>query len=44
MDDVRSKRDDVRRVYDLKGQKVSQPKHGIYIEQQGGKADKRVIK
>ena len=32
------------RVYDLKGQEVSQPKNGIYIEQKDGKADKRVVK
>ena len=44
MDDVRSKKDDVRRVYDLQGQEVSQPKNGIYIEQRGEKANKRVMK
>ena len=43
-DDVRSKKDDVRRVYDLQGQEVSQPKNGIYIEQRGEKANKRVMK
>jgi hypothetical protein len=30
--------------YNLNGQEVSQPKHGIYIQQQGGKTDKRVMK
>ena len=30
--------------YDLQGQKVTQPKRGIYIQQQGGKTDKRVMK
>ena len=30
--------------YDLQGQKVTQPKRGIYIQQQGNKTDKRVMK
>ena len=30
--------------YNLNGQEISQPKHGIYIQQQGGKTDKRVMK
>jgi len=42
--DVRWTTEDGRNVYDLKGQKVSQPKNGIYIEQNGEKAEKRVYK
>ena len=30
--------------YNLNGQRVSQPQNGIYIEQQGQKAEKRIIK
>lgn len=30
--------------YNLNGQRVSQPQNGIYIEQQGKKAEKRIIK
>ena len=34
------------KYYDLKGQRVSQPHNGIFIEQQGehGKSNKKVIK
>lgn len=42
--DVRNENEDVRRVYDLRGQEVTQPKNGIYIEQKDGKSDKRVFK
>ena len=45
--DVRMTKEDRREgihFYDLKGQEVSQPKTGIYIERQGEKADKRVMK
>ena len=44
INDVRIDQAEGSRVYDLNGRIVSQPKSGIYIEQQGGKADKRVIK
>ena len=44
IDDVRIDQAEGSRVYDLNGQRVNRPKNGIYIEQQGGKADKRVIK
>ena len=47
INEVRQATEDSRegiRVYDLKGQEVSQPKNGIYIEQKDGKADKRVVK
>lgn len=44
VEDVRSNEEDVKRVYDLRGQKVTQPRNGIYIEQKGEKSDKRVFK
>ena len=44
IDDVRIDQAEGSRVYDLNGQRVNRPKNGIYIEQQGGKAGKRVIK
>ena len=44
VEDVRSNEEDVRRVYDLRGQEVTQPRNGIYIEQKGEKSDKRVFK
>lgn len=47
MEEGRVKREEGKgkiRVYDLKGQEVSQPSNGIYIEQQGQKVSKRVIK
>ncbi len=44
VEDVRSNEEDVKRVYDLRGQEVTQPRNGIYIEQKGEKSDKRVFK
>lgn len=41
---VDNQKTDERRVYNLKGQQVSQPRNGLYIERKDGKTDKRLMK